>query len=171
MKVLSSLALIGLATAVWAQEPDVAALAGLDVHLNIQSSTVMLRTLRNTSKASDAVKAEVDKLLDEGAGFLARGNTGEVRRRIYHADTLLGGKAWTPTDEYAAALLLRTDTQIADPARHLVARLEQIYPAGYQPKTGLRLHVTVHEPVPSRSGPRPGKVLRDGGIIEGVSRD
>jgi poly(3-hydroxybutyrate) depolymerase len=171
MKVLRSLVLIGLATHLGAQESDPAALAGLDARANIQSATVVLRTLRTTSKAGAAVNAEVDKLLDEGAGFLAAGNTGEVRRRIYHAYSLLGGKSWTPTDEYAAALLLRTDTEIADPARRLVARLDQIYPAAYQPKTALRLRVTVHEPVPARSGPRPGKLLLDAGIMDGVSRD
>jgi poly(3-hydroxybutyrate) depolymerase len=168
MRLLASLF---LALALHAQQPGPAALARLDTHVNIQSATVSLRTLRNTTKQSDAVKAEVDKLMKQGATYLAAGNTGETRRLIYHCLCLLGGKPWTPTTEYAQALLLRTETPIADPSRRLIAHLDQIYPAEYQAKTALRLHVTLHEPLPTPSGPHPGKLLRDAGTLEGLSRD
>jgi poly(3-hydroxybutyrate) depolymerase len=158
-----------LAIVLNAQEAD-QALAWMNARVDIVSATVSLRTLRTTSKASDAVKAEVDKLVLEGAEFMARGNTGEVRRRIYHSLSLLGGQPWTPKEEFAAALLLCT-TRVADSSRRLVAHLTQVYPASYQPEKGWRLHVTLHEGVPSRVGPAPGKLLRDAGVVEGVSRD
>ena len=169
--ILRVIVLVCLATVLGAQEADRTALEWLNARVDIQSATVSLLTLRRTSKASEAVKAEVDKLLREGGGFLASGNTGETRRRIYHSLSLFGGQPWTPKEEFAAALLLRTDTRVADPARRMVAHLEQIYPAVYQPAAGWRLRVTLHEGVPSRTGPRPGKLLRDEGIVEGVSRD
>src|ERR1044072_7387329 len=104
--------------------------------VNIQSAAVNLRTQRNLSKASDAVKAEVDKLTEEGAKFISSGNTGEARRRIYHALSLLDGRQWTQRDEFAASLLLRTDMRVADLSRRLVAHLDQIYPAAVQLETG-----------------------------------
>lgn len=160
--------LIWLAGALTAQAPDQAV---LNARVDIQSAAVTLRTQRNLSKASDAVKAEVDKLTQEGGDFIASGNTGEARRRIFHAMALLGGQEWTARQEFAAALLLRTDTRVADVSRRLVAHLDQIYPASLQPETGWRLRVSVHESVPSRFGPNPGKTLREFGVIEGVSRD
>jgi poly(3-hydroxybutyrate) depolymerase len=166
-----SILLICLTLALRAQDADPAALAWMNARVDIQSATVSLRTLRTTSKASDAVKAEVDKLLQEGAGWLASGNTGEVRRRINHSLSLLGGQPWTPKEEFAAALLVRADTRVADASRRLEAHLVQVYPATYQPETGWRLHVTLHEGVPSRVGPAPGKLLCDAGMVEGVSRD
>jgi len=160
-----------LATALGAQEQLPTALNLLNARLDIQSAAVTLRTERNLSKASDAVKAEVDRLTGEGAEFMASGNTGEARRRIYHALTLLAGQQWTARQEFAAALLLRTNTRVADLSRPLVAQLSQIYPATLQPQTGWRVHVSMHEGIPGRSGPSPGKLCRDGGVVEGVPRD
>ena len=114
----------------------------------------------------------MDKLIQENTAFdLSTGNTGEMRRRIYHSLSLLGGQPWTPKEEFAASLLLRTDTRgWPIPPRRLMAHLEQIYPASYQPSTGWRLHVTLHgigaQPA---LGPSPGKLLRDAGFVEGIT--
>src|SRR5581483_6299292 len=54
-----------LATALGAQEQLPTALNLLNARLDIQSAAVTLRTERNLSKASDAVKAEVDRLTGE----------------------------------------------------------------------------------------------------------
>jgi poly(3-hydroxybutyrate) depolymerase len=163
--------LICLTSALAAQEAGPGVLNLLNARLDIQSAAVTLRTERNLSKQSDAVKAEVDKLNEEGAKFIASGNSGEVRRRIAHALTLLAGQPWTARQEFAASLLVRTDTRVADLARPLVAHLDQVYPAVLQPETGWCLHVSVHEGVPTRYGAAPGKMCRDGGVLDGVSRD
>ena len=163
---LRSIVFVCLTAAVCAQPPDQAALRALDLRLDIQSSTVRLRTLRNTSKAGDAVKKQVDKLIEEAGESIAKGATGEARRRIYHAYSLLGAKAWTPQAEFAAGLLLRTDLRVMDPARRMVAHLEQVYPAGFQTSTGLRLHVSLHEAQTAPFGAIPGKSLRDFGVME-----
>jgi poly(3-hydroxybutyrate) depolymerase len=163
--------LIFLAAGLPAQTPEQSAQAVMNARVDIQSVAVALRTQRNLSKASDAVKAEVDKLTQEGFDFVASGNTGEARRRAFHALSLLACVEWTPRQEFAAALLLRTDTRVADISRRLVAHLDQIYPASLQPKTGWRLRISLHEATASRLGPSPGKKLREFGILEGVSRD
>ena len=46
--------LAGLATALWAQGTNETALARLNARVDIQSATVSLRKLRNTTKVSDA---------------------------------------------------------------------------------------------------------------------
>src|SRR5689334_16312552 len=83
----------------WAQEPSPTAVALMNARLDLQSALVTLRTERNLSKASDAVKADVDKLTQEAMEFMGSGNTSECRRRFAHALALLAGRTWNPREE------------------------------------------------------------------------
>ena len=69
------------------------------------------------SSDSDAALANATRL----------GQTGEIRRLLAKGRTLLDGREWTDTLDYATSLVLRTDRIIIDPARPYVVRLEQLH--------------------------------------------
>src|SRR5580700_11081227 len=92
-----------------AQQPD------------LQALTTAVRALRRTSKASDEVKAQADKLIADAQS----GQNGESRRRLANAWTLLKGEQWDAKQEFAWSLALRPNETVADSSMPLIVRLTQ----------------------------------------------
>ena len=114
-------------------------------------------------QAPDAVKPAVDKLLTEAGPLQAAGRTGEARHRLANAWALVNGRAWDQKEEFLWSLTLRTDKIVADSALPVMARLTQVYPAGYETKTGLKLRVSL--------AAKDGKSIKDLGSFNVASRD
>ena len=137
----------------------------------LQLASVVTLTQRNSAALTDEKKAEVDKLLAEGRGHLAAGRQGEARRILAQAGALMAGTKWDENEIYASSLVLRTNTSVLDPSRPLIVTLTQVYPASIKAPQGLRLQASLHEIQGAGRIARPGKVVRDFGIFDGVSRD
>lgn len=137
----------------------------------LQLASVVVLTQRNSAALTDEKKAEVDKLLGEGRGHLAAGRQGEARRILAQAGAVMAGTKWDENEIYASSLVLRTNTSVLDPSRPLIVTLTQVYPASIKAAQGLRLHASLHEIQGQGRVSRPGKMVRDFGILDGVSRD
>ena len=116
--------------------------------------------LKKTVRPTGEMAERLGVLEQEGREAFQAGNTGELRRRMAHALTLLRGGEWGPLDDYRHSLILRTSMSVADPAEPFLAELGQIYPERSPGAERLRLHVQLAEMGrQSREGPTPGNIL------------
>jgi poly(3-hydroxybutyrate) depolymerase len=102
-----------------------------------------LRELEHSSPVSNEVKAQAEKLVAEARPLQASGQTGEARRRLAHAFVLLKGQSWDAKEEYLWSLSLRPEAVAADPARPLVTKIVEDYPASYQPVARLAVRASL----------------------------
>lgn len=123
---------------------------------------VQYRTTLRTTRAVDAAKQQAEKIMNEAMPLFLDGRTGELRRRMSQGMALMHGLPWTPREEYAASLVLRTNMTIFDPSRPLLAELGQVYPCDYKYKA---------EPVVRLSLKRGNAVVRQLGTFSDVPRD
>lgn len=115
------------------------------------------RTVRPTGPAAQQLGA----LEQQSRAAFEEGRTGELRRHMAHALTLLRGGQWGPLDDFRHSLILRTSMSVADPAEPFLAELGQIYPERFPGGQRLRMHVQLAETGRvSREGPAPGNILR-----------
>jgi dienelactone hydrolase len=132
-----------------------------------QTDTQMLaaaaRNLSRASKVSDDIKAQADKLITDGAALQTSGQTGEMRRKLGNAITLLNGQAWDPKAELAWSLALRVDDQVADSSLPVVARISQLYGTPYKPAHTLQFRVSLIDP--GTPGKTDAKVVRQIGTF------
>jgi len=151
-----------------AQTPEAevaAALASLEYRQNVRSATQILRVLQNNLPVSESVRAEVGRLAAEANALQNAGKSGEALRRLHHAIALERGLPWDERAEFAASLVLRSNTVVVDPARACLLQLGQSYPADGTAARDLRLSLALCE---RGTG---GKVVRQAGSHEILSRD
>jgi poly(3-hydroxybutyrate) depolymerase len=139
----------------------------------------LLRVTYNTRKATvkpqGDLKAQIDEIDKAIADAMRLGRTGEARRLIAKGMTLLSGRPWTETAEFAHSLVLRSDRVVIDSSKPYSARIEQIYsPAIELPHTLTAHAVLRRRPAPVTTmgaTPEPGGIVKDLGALDGVSRD
>jgi poly(3-hydroxybutyrate) depolymerase len=136
---------------------------------------VAYATRKNTAKPEGDLKAEIDAIDRQAAEASRLGRVAELRRLYAKGLSLLAGTGWSPEQEFAASLVLRTDRVFVDPSRPWIVRLEQIYAPAIEIKGDLSAHFTL------RRRPGPGAaaaardaadpVVKDLGTLDGLSRD
>jgi poly(3-hydroxybutyrate) depolymerase len=127
--------------AVWAQ--GLQAPLSPDQQPETQALAVAARNLARTAKISDDLKAQTDKLIGESGTLQTAGQTGEMRRKLANAITLLNGQFWDPKTEMAWSLAMRLDEEVADSSLPVIARISQFYAVSYKPASALQCRGTL----------------------------
>jgi len=141
---------------------------------NLTSLRVGYNTRKATVKPQGALKAAIDEVDRQLAEATRLGRGAEIRRLIAKGQTLLAGGEWTDALDYANSLVIRTEHVVADSARPLPVRLEQIYSPAIELTTPLTAHAMLRaRPAPATNGApaQPGATVKDLGSVEGVGRD
>jgi len=142
MRIFGSILIVSFTAAhVVAQAPE----ARPGQQLDLQTLGRAVRAKQSSTQLTAAAKAAVEKLLADSASLQAAGRTGEARRLLANALTLLGDRKWDQKEEFVWSLALRPDKVVADSLLPLTIRLTQAYPAAYETKTGLTLRVSLEE--------------------------
>ncbi|MDH4064316.1 MAG: alpha/beta fold hydrolase [Acidobacteriota bacterium] len=94
---------------------------------NLAVARVRYNTAKTNAKAEGELKAQIDAVDREISEATRLGRTGEVRRLLAKGTTLVGGRPWTPDEDFRQSLVLRAERVFADAARPFTVRLEQIY--------------------------------------------
>ena len=142
MRIFGSILIVSFTAAhVVAQAPE----ARPGQQLDLQTLGRTVRAKQSSTQLTAAAKAAVEKLLADSASLQAAGRTGEARRLLANALTLLGDRKWDQKEEFVWSLALRPDKVVADSLLPLTIRLTQAYPAAYETKTGLTLRVSLEE--------------------------
>ncbi len=142
---------------------------------SLSSVRVGYTTRKNTVKPQGDLKTQIDALDAQIAEAARFGRSGELRRLYAKGMTLLNGRPWTEEADFAASLVVRTSTVVADSTKPYVFRLEQIY----SPSVTLERPLTAKAALRKRPGPvapggpppTPTEVVKDLGTFDGVSRD
>lgn len=87
-----------------------------------------VRALQGSSQLSGTAKDSVDKLLADSVPLLSAGRSGEARRLLANALTLLGGRKWDRKEEFVWSLALRPDKVVADSSLPLTVRFNPELP-------------------------------------------
>ena len=139
-------------------------------------SLSMLNLIYRMSKArvesDDELKAQLDdvdtRLME---AWLAR-RLGEVRRQLARGMSLANGRGWSDAQDFGASLVVRTDQAFIDPARPVMLRLEQIFPAKQVRDGRITVRVALHKlGQRTRAGRQPGDKLQDLGERAEVGLD
>jgi poly(3-hydroxybutyrate) depolymerase len=108
---------------------------------DIQTLSRTVQALRRSAAPSGA--AHVDQFLQDAAGLLAIGQSGEARRKLAHAQALITGKPWDAREEFLWSLALRPQRLAIDPALPQIIELAQVYSAPYRAGGDLRLRIAL----------------------------
>ena len=123
-------------------------------------SVALERVIYNTRKATvqpaGALKVRIDSIDAALANATRLGQTGEIRRLLAKGRTLLDGREWTDTLDYATSLTLRTDRIIIDPARPYVLRLEQLHTPSITLPADLTAQASLYPRSPGPAATRTG---------------
>ncbi len=119
---------------------------------NLALVRVRYNTLKNTAKPEGELKVQIDAIDRELAEATRLGRTGEMRRLLTKATTLLNGRPWTELDEFDASLVLRTDQVFVDAARPWQVRLEQIFAPAIELTAPLVVRTAVRPLISQPSG-------------------
>ena len=107
------------------------ALAPIAARAQALTSITSLRVNYNTrkvlAKPTGELKAQLDSVDSQLAIAMQAGNSAQSRRLLAHGTTLLAGRAWTDSADYANSLLLRTEHVVVESQKPYVVRLEQLY--------------------------------------------
>ena len=103
------------------------------------------RALQASSTAAAEAKAAAAKLIGESTPLQNGGQSGEARRRLANAYTLLNGKAWDAREEFFWSLRIRADKVVADSGSPVTARLTQYYSSANLGRAGLKLVVSFND--------------------------
>lgn len=132
---------------------------------DIQRLSRTVQGLRRTAQLNSDAGAQVDKLLQESASLLSIEQTGEARRRLANAQSLITGKQWTPKEEFVWSLILRPRPIVFEPSRPYIAELSQLYSAAYKSPRPLQMRMILTtiggEPKPIRELTTIGVPSRD----------
>ena len=134
---------------------------------SILLSRVAYNTRKTTTKPAGELKATIDALDREIAEASRLGRTSELRRLFAKGLSLLAGTGWSPEQEYAASLVLRTDRLYVDPARPSVVRLEQVF----APATELTGELSARVSLRRRPAPTPGAAVAGQPPVETVVKE
>jgi poly(3-hydroxybutyrate) depolymerase len=110
---------------------------------DVQIMTSMVRALLPAAAVSPEITSAAERLSADAAPLIRAGNTGDARRKLAEALATLLGRPWTPREDYAASLVLRTDMTVADTAAPFIAQLAQRYPARLDGARGLTLRASL----------------------------
>jgi predicted esterase len=141
---------------------------------NLSSLRVGYNTRKVTVQPQGALKAAIDDVDRQIAEATRLGRNAEIRRLIAKGQTLLAGREWTDALDYANSLVIRTEHVVADSARPVPVRLEQIYSPAIELARPLATHAALRaRPTPGVNGApaQPGAVVKDLGGVDGVGRD
>ena len=155
-----------------------AATAAAQAPSSILLSRVAYNTRKNTAKPEGALKATIEALDREIAEASRLGRTSELRRLFAKGLSLLAGNGWSPEQEYAASLVLRSERLFVDPAKLWVVRLEQIFAPSIELKGPLSARVSIRQrpviaqPAPAAPAqPAAETTVKDLGVFEGPGAD
>jgi len=109
------------------------------------------RNLSRNSKASEDLKAQAEKLIADSATLQTTAPTGEMRRKLANAITLLNGQTWDQKAELAWSLTLRVDTEVADSSLPLIGRISQLYAVVYKPAHALAVRAMLAAASPGKT--------------------
>jgi predicted esterase len=128
-------------------------------------------TQRNTLNPQGAVRARLDSL-ERAFGTANRiGRTSDARRLLAEASTVLAGREWTDSADFATSLRLRSDGQIIASELPYTVRVQQTY----APRLILAapvVHVVLRRrAVGTQQAGGTSDVVKDFPVIEDVSRD
>lgn len=138
---------------------------------NITSLYVAYSSRKVTANPTGELKARLDSV-DRDLQVASRlGQTSQVRRLLVKGNTLLAGRRWTDTSDFASSLLLRTDHSLTDPATPLLVRLEQMYAPSLELGRALNARATLTMRAPGSAPNAPPTVVKSLGSYVGVSRD
>jgi poly(3-hydroxybutyrate) depolymerase len=159
-----------LRTLLLAAVPLVPTAATAQALTSITTVYVGYATRKATANLTGELKARLDSLDREVAAANRLGHIGEVRRLFAKGNTLLSGKPWTDSADFANSLLLRTDRVIVESQKPYVVRLEQLY----APAIELTRPLSARARLVMRSGAPPNQtatVVKELKTVYGVSRD
>jgi poly(3-hydroxybutyrate) depolymerase len=151
--------------------------ASAQAPLSLALSRVIYNSRKAFVKPQGELKDKLDALDRELNEALRLGKTGEARRLVAKGLTLLGGRPWTDTSDYATSLVVRSDRLFVEPSRPYVIRLEQIYAPAIELTRSLVARVSLQsrrsEPAtPGVSAGTDGQsAAADLGTFQGVPRD
>jgi predicted esterase len=149
-------------------------LAFAQAQTSLLSVRVAYTTRKNTVNPQGELKTQIDEIDRQINEAMRIGQTGEVRRLIAKATTLLNGNEWTPALEFTTSVVIRTEHVVADSSRPYTVRLEQIYTPSTRLERPLTAHALLRErPATPQNGqtPPPPAVVKDLGTQDGVPRD
>ncbi|MEP6618911.1 MAG: PHB depolymerase family esterase, partial [bacterium] len=147
----------------------VPALSGAQALTNVTSVYVGYISRKNTTKLDAELKARLDTVEAAVTAATKLGRMGEVRRQYAKGNVLLAGRPWTDAADYNASLLLRTDRVIVESQKPWSVRIEQLYAPAIDLTRSLQAHATLM--MRGAGAGQPAKVVKDFGVVEGVSRD
>src|SRR5262252_2548167 len=111
----------------------------------ISSLRVSYNTRKTVVKPEGALKAQIDEIDRQIAEAARVGRIGEVRRLYAKGQTLLAGREWTDTLDFANSITLRTERVLADSSAPYAVRLEQIYASTIALERPLTAHVMLRK--------------------------
>jgi predicted esterase len=81
----------------------------------------------NSSKMSDQLRTEVDRLGKLAQQSNAAGRHGDALKHLYHGMALMSGQQWTPGRALGSALTLKVDRAVLEPSQPINLRLGQLF--------------------------------------------
>jgi predicted esterase len=142
------------------------------------TSLASLRVAYNTRKATvrpqGELKTQIDQVDKEIAEATRLGRSAELRRLFAKGNVLLAGRQWSDALDYANSLVLRTNHVVADSAKPLDARIEQIYAPSIELSTDITGHVLLRKPpanTAAGTSQTAGDTVKDLGVFDGIGRD
>src|ERR1051325_2818841 len=147
-------------------------LAASQAVVDLTSLYVGYMSRKTQANPQGELKARLDSLDREAMAAARAGRTSQARRLLAKASTLLAGRPWTDSLDFATSLRLRTDRVIVDQQVPWTVRLEQTYAPTLDLMRSLTAPAVLRQrPVVTGGVQRMGDVVKDAGVFEGVSRD
>ncbi len=139
---------------------------------SITSLYVTYASRKVSANPTGEVKARLDSLERDMFAANSAGRTAEVRRLLAKGNAVLSGRPWTDVADYGASLLLRADRVVVESQQPYAMRLEQLYAPGIALARSLSAHATLVLRSQGSGGvPVTSTVVKDFGVVDGVSRD
>ncbi len=112
------------------------------------------RKVKQLAPPAESILNEVEPLENKMYEAYGAGDKGEARRLLHQAFAVLTEREWTPKQELARSLILRTNMAVADPGQPMTARLDQLFRPASPPQGPLRIRVLLLNPrTPQRTPP------------------
>jgi predicted esterase len=130
----------------------------------VLATSVAFNTLKNSTTLTDEQRAEVDRLAAMARASNTAGRYGEALKNLMHGMAVIRGTPWTSTTALGAALTMKLDRVVLEPASPVKVTLGQLF-ALDQPVEGKLTGAVSLLPM---TGDEPVKVLRP---LEAVAGD
>lgn len=130
----------------------------------VLATSVALTTMKNSATLTDEQRAEVDRLAAAARESNRAGRYGEALKNLIHGMAVIRGTPWTPTTALGAALTVKLDHVVLEPASSFKVTLGQLFALDQPVEAKLSGAVSL---LPM-AGEEPVKVLRP---LEGMAGD